>query len=209
MFRTCLKEAFLRENSSARVVDCVCCEEVPDILTRVRPDVVILEYCEHSTHLARTVASWKSILPAVKVLILSAQEHERYEEAARAAGADAYLTTASSFERLRETVFRLAHGELKSITGPDKHVPHELMMRDPASRLSDREFETLLGLCRGMRAKEIADDLAVGEKTVHEYRRRLCAKMNLRTPADMVRLAIDQGLIPCACQRTMPPRMSR
>lgn len=47
--------------------------------------------------------------------------------------------------------------------------------------------------------------MGVGEKSAHEYRSRLCTKLEIKSPADLVRFAIDNGLIPCACQRTRSP----
>jgi len=61
--------------------------------------------------------------------------------------------------------------------------------------LSDREFEVLKGLAGGESVKSIAGRMAVSPKTVTTYRTRLLQKLRLQSNAELVRYALEHGLL--------------
>jgi DNA-binding NarL/FixJ family response regulator len=70
---------------------------------------------------------------------------------------------------------------------PRRALPHE--------RLSMREFQVLRLLARGRTPPEIAEALALSPSTVRTYRARLFEKMGLAREAELVRYALDHGLL--------------
>lgn len=64
-----------------------------------------------------------------------------------------------------------------------------------AKRLSSRERQVLRMLAFGHTMKEIANQLRVGQKSVQTYRSRIREKLGLRTRADIVRYALDAGIL--------------
>jgi DNA-binding NarL/FixJ family response regulator len=62
-------------------------------------------------------------------------------------------------------------------------------------RLSDREFQVLRMIASGMTVKDIAERLEVSVKTVSTYRARVLLKTGLRSTADLVRYAVQSGLV--------------
>jgi len=69
--------------------------------------------------------------------------------------------------------------------------------REPTTQvlLSTREIEVLRLLAKGLDREEIAKVLGINEKTVSTYRTRLLQKLDARTTVDMVRYALDEGLL--------------
>jgi len=61
--------------------------------------------------------------------------------------------------------------------------------------LSDREFQVLQLMASGKMPTEIAGVLSLSAKTVSTYRTRLLEKLNLKTNAELIRYAIEHGLI--------------
>jgi DNA-binding NarL/FixJ family response regulator len=61
--------------------------------------------------------------------------------------------------------------------------------------LSDREFQVMQMMASGKTLTEIAEELSLSAKTVSTYRTRLLEKMNLRTNAEIIRYAIENGLM--------------
>ena len=61
--------------------------------------------------------------------------------------------------------------------------------------LSTREIEVLRLLAKGLDREEIAKVLGISEKTVSTYRTRLLQKLDARTTVDLVRYALDEGLL--------------
>lgn len=62
--------------------------------------------------------------------------------------------------------------------------------------LTEREREVLTQLLAGRINKQIAMDIGVSERTVKSHRANLLAKMGSRTIAELVRAAVDLGLVP-------------
>lgn len=63
-------------------------------------------------------------------------------------------------------------------------------------RLSPRELQTLLLLAAGQTGVQIARELSLSPKTVSTYRRRILEKLGMRSTADLVRFALEHGLLP-------------
>ena len=61
--------------------------------------------------------------------------------------------------------------------------------------LSNREFQVLQLIGSGKTPTEIAEELSLSKKTISTYRARLLQKMNLTTNAEIMRYAIENGLI--------------
>jgi DNA-binding NarL/FixJ family response regulator len=62
-------------------------------------------------------------------------------------------------------------------------------------QLSDREFEVLRSLGRGMTVKDVAKRLHLSAKTISTYRSRLLQKMGLLSNADLVRYVVEHELM--------------
>ena len=82
---------------------------------------------------------------------------------------------------------------------PGYRLPSPAMKKNaksnPLSRLSPREHEVLRLVVEGRTSKEIAVALGVKPASVHTYRSRIMAKLEINDVASLVRLAIRHGLI--------------
>ena len=65
----------------------------------------------------------------------------------------------------------------------------------PVKILSDRELQVLKLVARGYSSQQIAKQILVGVKTVETYRSRLAQKLGLRTRSEVVRFAVQMGLL--------------
>jgi pSer/pThr/pTyr-binding forkhead associated (FHA) protein len=66
---------------------------------------------------------------------------------------------------------------------------------DPLAALSPREREVLARLARGEAHRDIAEALSVSTKTIETYRARIGEKLGVKGRADLVRLALEAGLL--------------
>jgi FixJ family two-component response regulator len=62
--------------------------------------------------------------------------------------------------------------------------------------LSPREHEVMIQIVQGRLNKQIADDIGISEPTVAVHRSNLMRKMNLRSLAELARMAEKLGLVP-------------
>lgn len=68
----------------------------------------------------------------------------------------------------------------------------------PAPRLTARELEVLAEMVQGTPTRLIGRILALSPKTVESHRSRIYAKLNARTHAQAVQIALATGLVPPA-----------
>ena len=161
-------------------------------------DVVLLDVSMPGSAFVETVHKLREQFPSVKVLVLSVHPEDQWALRALRAGAAGYLTKDHSPEQLVDAIHRVARGgKYISETLAEKlaglvdlgtlHTAHE--------QLSDREFEVLCSLGRGMTVKDVAERMQLSAKTISTYRSRLLEKMGLSTNADLVRYVVEHDLM--------------
>ena len=168
-------------------------------LARETPaDVILLDVSMPGPGFLETLSRLREQSPQLSVLVLSVHAEDQYAVRALRAGAAGYLTKDHSPEELADAVRRVHRGgKYVSATLAEKlasqleesgeRLPHEL--------LSDREYQVLCGLGAGKAIKAIANELALSPKTVSTYRTRILEKMKFAHNADLVRYALQHGLV--------------
>ena len=143
------------------------------------------------------IRSLRDEQPKMGVLIYSVYSEEQFGLRAIRAGADGYLTKDRSAEEIVEAVMTILKG--------GQYISSELAAtlvnnvkgdaRDDHHLLSDREIQVLRMLASGKTPSAIGQELALSGKTISTYRSRVLDKLKLRTNADLVRYAIENGII--------------
>lgn len=136
--------------------------------------------------------------PGLPVLILSGlPEHELGIQVLRL-GAAGFCSKIEAADQLAAAVNKvlgggrhvsaaLAEKLAETVSAGIAHHPHE--------RLSSREMQILLSIAAGRSVGEIAVQLALSVKTVSTYRTRLLVKMDMRSNAELMRYAMQHGLV--------------
>ncbi len=61
--------------------------------------------------------------------------------------------------------------------------------------LTTREFEVFRLIAKGLSVNDIANLLSISHKTVATYQTRLKRKLNIQSPIDLVKIAMNQGIL--------------
>jgi DNA-binding NarL/FixJ family response regulator len=135
-----------------------------------------------------------------RIVIMTMHDEPSYLRAAVAAGVEGYLVKSSPPTVLLEAVRAVKRGERfidESMKAYLVAMPADDQGPDnaPIMRLSERERQVLIGLAQGLRYQTIAEQLGVSVKTVETYRSRLTAKLGFKTRADLMRFAIESGIL--------------
>lgn len=160
-------------------------------------DVVLLDVSLPDGNGFDILKDLKEAHPTLPVLIFSVHAERQYVARALQLGAAGYLTKRSAPQELVTALYRVVQGERYISSALIEHVidllsePH----RAGQTTLSEREDQVLRRLASGQTMKEIAYDLSLSIKTVSTYRTRLLKKLGLRTTPDLVRYALQQGLV--------------
>jgi two-component system, NarL family, response regulator NreC len=164
----------------------------------LKPDVILMDVVmPGASGIEATTAVLKEA-PEAKVLVLSMQDDPRYVREAFSAGASGYVLKEGADAELVDAV--------REVAGGGRYVHPELgarlvaaeadeLARADADPLSEREREVLRLLALGHTNQEIAKMLYLSVRTVETHRAHIMQKLRLETRAELVRHAIDQGLL--------------
>lgn len=140
------------------------------------------------------VADVKAVSRHTGVVVLTSEENPRVMRDLLEAGADAYLLKDADLTELTEGIRRAARGA--------SYVQPALGARlarleddDPMAALSDRELEVLRLLALGHTNQEIAGKLYLSVRTVEAHRTHINQKLGISSRADLVRCALQGGLL--------------
>ncbi len=68
--------------------------------------------------------------------------------------------------------------------------------RPPHERLSAREYSVMTMLASGKSVGDIARELSLSVNAVSTYRARVLEKLSFKTTAELIRYALEMGLVP-------------
>jgi len=163
-----------------------------------RLDVIVLDISLPDMNGLEVLKTLQASGQKAGVLVLSMHPEEHYAVRALKAGAAGYLQKESVPEQLVAAVRRIARGKRYVTESLAERLAVDVGRgadRPPHELLSDREQQVLCLLASGKGIKEIAAGLCVSATTVATYRARLMAKLSFSSTADIVRYALENGLI--------------
>jgi two-component system, NarL family, response regulator NreC len=157
-----------------------------------RPDVAIVDLTMPGLSGEETLRRLHRELPATRLLVLTMHEDPAYARLAQAAGAAGHVIKDSESSELLAAIRAVHRGRTFVQVSGDASL--ETVGTERAS-LSTRERQVLALLARGHTNREIASRLSLSIKTAETHRARLGSKLGLHTRADLVRLALELGLL--------------
>ncbi len=139
----------------------------------------------------------KQLKPRLPVLMLSMHAEAQYAIRAFKGGAAGYVSKDSSRGELRLAILKVIKGG--RYISPE--IAEQMVVdlsgsgKPPHETLSDRELEVLCLIGSGKTVSEIAVHLALSDKTISTYRRRILDKMGMKTNAELATYAIRNHLV--------------
>ena len=164
----------------------------------LKPDVILLDVVMPGQSGIEVLPSLLKESAGTKVLVLSMQDDPNYVREAFAAGASGYVLKEAADEEVVAAVREIASG--RSYVHPAlgaRLVAAEAQERAAAEAdpLSDREREVLRLLALGHTNQEIAKMLYISVRTAETHRAHIMQKLRLETRAELVRYALEHGLL--------------
>jgi DNA-binding NarL/FixJ family response regulator len=164
-------------------------------LHRASWDVVVLDISLPGTGGMALLKQLRTEQPALPILVLSMHPASQFARRALNAGALGYLTKNSAPTELIDAINNVTQGRPYWPRGVKRIQASETRHAAPHDALSDREYQVFRMLGSGRTASEIAATLDLSVKTVSTYRARILEKLSMRTNAELMRYAIENGLI--------------
>jgi two-component system response regulator NreC len=167
------------------------------------PDILLLDIGMPGMSGLEVIGKALEVSPETRVLILTMHDDEGYLHEALAAGAAGYVLKRAADTELTNAIRAVHQGgtylhsehmkvllEVRS-TQRDQAEP----LSEPKPSLSRRERQVLKLIALGYTNKQAADELELSIKTVETYRARLMSKLELQSRAELVRYAMQKGML--------------
>lgn len=152
--------------------------------------------------------------PDTRVLVLSMHDDPAYLRSVLAAGASGYVLKRAVDTELLAAI-RAVHRGGVFVDPSLAHIfVRDALDKAPAASgaprslniLSERERQVLELVAQGYGSQEIAKQILVSVKTVETYRARIAEKLGLRTRNEIIRFAVQMGLLTSDTFTSVPPR---
>ena len=166
--------------------------------TNERPDLLLLDLGLPRRDGLEVLKDIRSLLPDVKVLILTASDDREKVYRAICNGASGYLLKSADPDEILSGIRDVINGT-SALSAPIANMILQGFARyGPVTHiepLTHREEEVLRFLVRGLIKKEIADELAISQHTVDMHLRSVYRKLQVRSQTEAVSKALRQGIV--------------
>lgn len=175
--------------------------EAIQVAQKTSPDIAILDVTMPERGGLHAIHAILKNNPDTRILLLTMHEELAYLRTALTAGASGYVLKKSVDADLLSAIRAVYRGR----TYVDSELASELIQHALPDRarsgtkltdvLSERELQVLKLVAEGFSSREIAQKIFVSVKTVETYRGRFAEKLGLSSRADIVRYALETGLL--------------
>ncbi len=169
---------------------------------QLKPDIVLMDISMPILNGIEATRQIKKKFPDIKVLILTMHTKEEYISQILHAGASGYLVKKSAHHELLSAIKAIQKDNFYLSPLVSKKVVDEYIQKtkddikqDRYEKLTTREREVLQLIAEGKANKEIADLLYLSVKTVETHKAHIMEKLNLHTTTDLIKYALQKGII--------------
>lgn len=174
----------------------------------IRPNVVLMDIHMPECNGLEALARLKTLVPETRVLILTMLDDAAYLRQVLAAGGAGYVLKQAAGDELLTAIrtvrdggvflhphhARLLAAEKEDTAAPSTADPGD-EKESRVMSLSDREAEVFRLVALGHSNAEIAKMMFLSVKTIETYKARLMKKLGAQTRAQLVRLALEVGVL--------------
>ncbi len=171
------------------------------------PDVILMDINMPHCNGLEALAQIHELCPDTKVLVLTMLDDVSYLRQVLASGGVGYVLKQAAGDELLLAIRTVQDGGVflhphhaVALAGeqPDSPTPESVPADEKQSRLlslSEREAEVFRLVALGHSNSEIAELMFLSVKTIETYKARLMKKLDLSTRAELVKFALDVGVL--------------
>ncbi|QIF04261.1 response regulator transcription factor [Roseimicrobium sp. ORNL1] len=160
------------------------------------PDILLVDVVLPDSNGLDFVRALHVRYPQLKILVISVYDEMLYTDRVLKAGARGYLKKDSEAESFESALRTVSTGRPFVTSAVSEHLltayyeGHRRGADGGLHLLSDREFEVLQLLGKGLNTARISSHLGISPKTVDVHRGKIKKKLDYKYAADVVRMAM-------------------
>ncbi|MBU1163180.1 MAG: response regulator transcription factor [Proteobacteria bacterium] len=166
---------------------------------QTEPDVVVLDYTMPKLDGLAATQRILNLLPKTKILVLTSHDNVQFAVRTLGAGAHGFLLKEEAVDQLITAIRDVNTGKIPISPTIMEKLAARLRQNKEAKvgldTLSPREFALLRHIGSGKSTRESASCMCISESTASNYRSRLLEKLGLKTTGDLIRFALEKGIV--------------
>jgi two-component system, NarL family, response regulator LiaR len=171
--------------------------EAVELATTTQPDLALMDLVMPEMDGVAAIAALKRTLPHIRIIALTTFADADLVLGAVQAGADGYLLKDIDVSDLTRAIRIVNGGQPYLHPEATRHLLQATARPEqPAERLTSREQEVLTQVARGLTNRQIADGLAISEKTVSVHVSNVLSKLGLASRTQAALYAARVGIVP-------------
>jgi DNA-binding NarL/FixJ family response regulator len=163
------------------------------------PDIVLMDIKMPVMDGIKTTSLALAKQPNLKIIALTMFGESHYCRSMAEAGASGFVQKNISGNELEKAIKNVMKGETYFSDSIKKDISSsggtELLIEEYNEKLTEREFEVLTYIVKGLSAHEIAEKMFISSRTVEGHRANLISKTGSRNVVELVIYAIRNHLI--------------
>ena len=171
-------------------------DEAVRMARQLRPDVVLMDLVMPGMDGIAATKVIRDDLPETEVLALTSVLEDALVVGAVRAGAIGYLLKDLQGDELCRAIKAAAAGQVQLAPQAAARLMREISSPERPETLTGRENEVLRLLSQGLSNKEIAQHLALGEKTIKTHVSHILVKLGVQSRTQAALAAVRLGLVP-------------
>ena len=175
-----------------------CGEESVKLAQELNPNVILMDVNMPGIG---GVEACRRILqknPKQKIIVLTIHSEQTFPKRMLEIGAKGYLTKECGVAEMVEAIRQVDKGGAYIAPSIAQQLALSLLPGtefNPIDRLSRREFQVMLMISHGLTNSEISEKLCLSPKTISTYRLRLLDKLGAQSEVDLIKIAVEQGMV--------------
>ena len=175
-----------------------CGEDGITLAQQLNPDVILMDV---SMPGIGGVEACRRILQrdsGQKIIVLTIHNEQTFPKRMLEIGARGYLTKECGVDEMLLAIQQVYNGKAYIAPSIAQQLALSLLpgnQHNPIDRLSRREFQVMLMISHGLTNAAISEKLCLSPKTVSTYRLRLLEKLGAQNEVDLVKIAVEQGMV--------------
>jgi two-component system invasion response regulator UvrY len=189
----------LEDSKQIKIVgEADCGEDSVTLAQQLKPDIILMDVNMPGIG---GVEACRRILqrdPSQKIIVLTIHNEQTFPKRMLEIGAKGYLTKECGVDEMLLAIKQVNDGGAYIAPSIAQQLALSLLpgnKYNPIDRLSRREFQVMLMISHGLTNAAISEKLCLSPKTISTYRLRLLEKLGAQNEVDLIKIAVEQGMV--------------